>query len=97
VGVECTTCADGVALHVTLPVRLRGCATSAGCFFDQGVTAFWRCGVAYGSPMEIVPARAISPPRQSFALQPRGAEGPQHFQSPLIAPRHTAAWCHKPT
>jgi hypothetical protein len=27
-----------------------------GCFFDQGVTTFWRRGVAYGSPMEIVPA-----------------------------------------
>jgi hypothetical protein len=56
VGVECTTCADGMALHVTLSVRCAVALPPSGCFFDQGVTTFWRRGVAYGSPMETVPA-----------------------------------------
>ncbi len=38
----------------------------SGCFFDRGVTTFWRRGVAYGSPVEIVPAefstRSLSSP-----------------------------------
>jgi hypothetical protein len=66
VGVECTTCADGMALHVTLSVRCAVALPPSGCFFDQGVTTFWRRGVAYGSPMEIVPAefstRSLSSP-----------------------------------
>jgi hypothetical protein len=51
VGVECTTCADGMALHVTLSVRCAVALPPSGFFFDQGVTTFWRRGVAYGSPM----------------------------------------------
>jgi hypothetical protein len=50
VGVECATCADGMALHVTLSVRCAVALPPSGCFFDQGVTTFWRGGVAYGSP-----------------------------------------------
>ncbi len=51
VGVDVTTCADGMALHVTLSVRCAVALPPSGCFFDQGVTTFWRRGVAYGSPM----------------------------------------------
>jgi hypothetical protein len=46
VGVECATCADGMALHVMLSVTLRGCATSVGMLLRPGVTTFWRRGVA---------------------------------------------------
>jgi hypothetical protein len=45
-GVECATCADGMALPVTLSVRCAVALPPSGCFFDQGVTTFWRRGVA---------------------------------------------------
>jgi hypothetical protein len=46
----------GRAPHGTLSVGCAVALPATGCFFDQGVTTFWRCGMAYGSPMETVPA-----------------------------------------
>jgi hypothetical protein len=55
-----------MALPVTLSARCAVALPPSGCLFDQGVTTFWRRGVAYGSPMEIVPAefstRSLSSP-----------------------------------
>jgi hypothetical protein len=71
VGVEYATCADGMALHVTLSVRCAVALPPSGCFFDQGVTTFWRRGVAYGSPMEIVPAEFSTRSLSSPPCRPR--------------------------
>jgi hypothetical protein len=58
----------------------------SGCFFDQGVATFWRRGVAYGSPMETVPAEFSTRSLSSPPCRPSGGRAPITFTSPS-APR----------